>query len=416
MAQFQKRCEQQQQQQGEVLSTTSPAKQAVLARAEACQQLSDDAEHDTFTTVPPRQHHHNAYQKIATQLRDIAKTERLLTDMIPALTRFRRSKSSGWVTPGSSIDAVDDDRRDTDNNKDDDDGDNDHGSFTSGKAATTSISHDSVASSSGWRKGANAQTRLALAFVRLIKAIVVNSSVPVILFLDDLQWSKAAPLQILAELLKEPNLPGFMLLGACRENEVSLTGHLSVTLRELEAVGACITEITLNDSHEIDVYHMVHDTLMESTVNRKPNDQKHSQTLAEVNQESAEDGERPVDSVDLDCTKRLTNFVWKQTGRNFFSVQLLRKIQEQLGQPCACIKEGHKRIATEDVTFEMLKRRFPFTTALELIVQSIRGLPHDVQNMLKIASCFGAEFALRLIEELAETYDTADALKIASDH
>eukprot|EP00797_Seminavis_robusta_P030117 Sro621_g176700.2 (122) ;mRNA; r:11247-11612 len=42
----------------------------------------------------------------------------------------------------------------------------------------------------------------------------------------------------------------------------------------------------------------------------------------------------------------------------------------------------------------------------------IRGLPNDVQDVLKIASCFGAEFHSAVLEDLVD-FDATSALKIA---
>lgn len=253
----------------------------------------------------------------------------------------------------------------------------------------------SVGSADNWRNGANAQTRLALAFVRLIKAIA-SPAHPLVILLDDLQWIKAAPLEIVSELLKEPEMDGFMLLGTCRDNEVDATSYLSVRLRELEVLGVLITEIGLTNLDETAVTQMIRDQLAEfsgTSSSFVDNDEDHVDT-------------ENTRYFDAKFAAQMATFVWNQTrGNVFFTQLLLWRFQEQL-----------LALKVDKHNFDYLAQCFSFESARALLVQTIRGLPNDVQNMLKLASCFGAEFEHCLIEKLAEIYDTTEAMKIAKDY
>ena len=68
---------------------------------------------------------------------------------------------------------------------------------------------------------------------------------PLALFFDDLQWLDAATLDLLEDLLSNPDVQHLMLIGAYRDNEVK-SGH--PLMRKLEAIrqaGAKVREITL---------------------------------------------------------------------------------------------------------------------------------------------------------------------------
>ena len=56
---------------------------------------------------------------------------------------------------------------------------------------------------------------------------------PLALFLDDLQWLDAATLDLLEDLLTQPDVRHLLLIGAYRDNEVNATHPL---MRKLEAI------------------------------------------------------------------------------------------------------------------------------------------------------------------------------------
>src|ERR1700735_2782919 len=67
----------------------------------------------------------------------------------------------------------------------------------------------------------DAQGRFQLVFRRFIS--VFTREHPLALFLDDLQWLDAATLDLIEDLLTQPDLHHLMLIGAYRDNEVSPT-------------------------------------------------------------------------------------------------------------------------------------------------------------------------------------------------
>ncbi len=78
------------------------------------------------------------------------------------------------------------------------------------------------------------QARLALALQRFLRARA-DGEHPLVVFLDDLQWSDAGSLFLLEELLSGDPIPGLLLVGALRRDEVSSVGRLEASLQRLEA-------------------------------------------------------------------------------------------------------------------------------------------------------------------------------------
>ena len=56
---------------------------------------------------------------------------------------------------------------------------------------------------------------------------------PLVLFLDDLQWLDSATLDVLEDLLLQPDLKHLLLIGAYRDNEVD---HHHPLTRKLDAI------------------------------------------------------------------------------------------------------------------------------------------------------------------------------------
>ncbi len=78
----------------------------------------------------------------------------------------------------------------------------------------------------------DAQRRFQLVFRRFI-GVFARPEHPLALFLDDLQWLDAATLDLLEDLLTQPDVQHLLLIGAYRDNEVNATHPL---MRKLDAI------------------------------------------------------------------------------------------------------------------------------------------------------------------------------------
>jgi len=84
---------------------------------------------------------------------------------------------------------------------------------------------------------------------------------PLALFLDDLQWLDAASLDLIENLLTEPDLHQLMLIGAYRSNEVSSTHPLMHKLEAIRQSGAMVHEVVLAPLACDDLTRLVADSL-----------------------------------------------------------------------------------------------------------------------------------------------------------
>jgi serine/threonine protein kinase len=93
-----------------------------------------------------------------------------------------------------------------------------------------------------------AQSRFQLVFRRFI-AVFARPEHPLALFLDDLQWLDAATLDLLEDLLTQPDVQHLMLIGAYRDNEVS-SAHLCARRRGNVGLRSCQRAMVLGpESH-----------------------------------------------------------------------------------------------------------------------------------------------------------------------
>ena len=84
---------------------------------------------------------------------------------------------------------------------------------------------------------------------------------PLALFLDDLQWLDAATLDLLEDLLTQPDVQHLMLIGAYRDNEVNAAHPLMRKLEAIRKAGANVQEIVLAPLAREDLGQLIADAL-----------------------------------------------------------------------------------------------------------------------------------------------------------
>ena len=89
-----------------------------------------------------------------------------------------------------------------------------------------------------------AQNRFRIVFRRFI-GVFAQKEHPLVLFLDDLQWADSASLGLLEELVTHAEVRHLLVIGAYRDNEVSPSHPLLLTLDEARKAGARVSEIVL---------------------------------------------------------------------------------------------------------------------------------------------------------------------------
>ncbi len=105
-----------------------------------------------------------------------------------------------------------------------------------------------------------AQNRFNLLFQKFIQVFTTKEH-PLVIFLDDLQWADSASLKLMQLLMSESGSGSLLLIGAYRDNEVSTTHQLMLTLAEIRKVNATIHSITLAPLSKASLNQLLVDTL-----------------------------------------------------------------------------------------------------------------------------------------------------------
>jgi PAS domain S-box-containing protein len=207
--------------------------------------------------------------------------------------------------------------------------------------------------------GSAAQQRFNLIFQNFIE-VFATAEHPLVIFLDDLQWADSASLQLI-KLLMEGN--GYLLLlGAYRDNEVSIAHPLMLTIEELKQSPAMLQTITLAPLNFQDTNQLVADTLHCSIERAEP----------------------------------LSTLIDRKTqGNPFFTTQFLKSLQadgeitfNQAGYWECDIAHVQALSLTNDV--------------VELMVTQLQKLPIEAQEILKLAACISNQFDLETLAIVSE--------------
>ena len=105
---------------------------------------------------------------------------------------------------------------------------------------------------------ADAKARFQLVVRRLI-SVFARREHPLALFLDDLQWLDAATLDLLEDLVAQPDVQYLLLVGAYRDNEVDATHPLVRKLAAIRTTGATVQEIALAPLNHEDLAQLIAD-------------------------------------------------------------------------------------------------------------------------------------------------------------
>jgi predicted ATPase/class 3 adenylate cyclase len=207
---------------------------------------------------------------------------------------------------------------------------------------------------------AEAQNRFQIALLDFLRAVTAEQ--PLVIFIDDLQYSDASTLNLIGWIAAARDLPRLLLIGAYRSNEVDAGHPLRLALNEI-GQGRPIHELVVK-SLEIDaVQALLADALHADDADCRP--------LAEVLNERVQ-------------------------GNPFFLGEMLRALEQSSAiafSPAA----GRWRWDLDAV-----RRSELGTNVVEFVVGNLRKLPEPTQRALQLAACIGASFDLRLLATIAE--------------
>ena len=199
-----------------------------------------------------------------------------------------------------------------------------------------------------------AKYRFELVFQKLIQ-VFARAEHPLTIFLDDLQWVDSASLRLIRVLVTEGNQYLF-LIGAYRDNEVSVFHPLSLILEELTKIGVTINYISLTPLNISHINQLLIETL----------------------------------KCDREVTAPLARLILDTThGNPFFINESITTLQAE-----NLLKfERERQVWYWNLT-EIQLAQATHNNLTKLIVKKIQKLNDDTQQVLKLAACIGSSFEL----------------------
>jgi predicted ATPase/signal transduction histidine kinase/tRNA A-37 threonylcarbamoyl transferase component Bud32 len=199
------------------------------------------------------------------------------------------------------------------------------------------------------------QNRFQITFVNFIKVFARPES-PVIFFLDDMQWSDSASLQLLQNIILS-DINYFLLLGAYRDNEVNENHSLMIAINDIEKIMP-VTTIYLQPLSELQVKQIIDFTLKNNSLD----------------------------------TSSLANLVFrKSSGNPFFTNEILKSIYDK---EILSFNFKSNRWAWSQ---EKLENLDVSENVISLILEKFKQCSSDANELLRITSCLGSRFTLKTL-------------------
>jgi predicted ATPase/signal transduction histidine kinase/tRNA A-37 threonylcarbamoyl transferase component Bud32 len=217
-----------------------------------------------------------------------------------------------------------------------------------------------------------AQNRFNLVFQKFIRACCQPEH-PLVLFLDDLQWADSATFKLLELVMMDKETNSLFLIGAYRDNEVSPTHPLMMTLNKLREAQVSLNQIHLKPLTGPHVTQLIADSL-------------HREQAA---------------------VKALSKLVMRKTGGNpFFVNQFLHTLYEEN----LLTFQTSKVSKTSDISqhgwqwdIAQIKAMNITDNVVALMIGKLKKLPKSTQHILRLAACVGNRFDLNTLSVISET-------------
>ena len=264
------------------------------------------------------------------------------------------------------------------------------------------------------------QNRFNLVFRNFIRAFA-HEDHPLTIFLDDLQWADSATLHMLHSLLQDPEMGYLFLIGAYRDKEVNEVHPLTLVLEEIRKIGIQVKKVGLTPLKLKDVYRLLEETLnLEAQPDKKIDTwvsqaadsatrKAHKQSGPVLSGGTEASGGGNViqrmkvlnlagqDQVALPPAAEFAELVFKKTdGNPFFVNEFLKSLYND--------SLLNFDLETGDWRWDIHRIRAVGITddVVEFMADSVRKLDKLTQDTLKIASCLGNAFDLRMLSIVAE--------------
>jgi PAS domain S-box-containing protein len=220
-----------------------------------------------------------------------------------------------------------------------------------------------------------AQKRFNLVFQNFID-VFTQPEHPLGLFLDDLQWVDGASLQLIQRMMSSRESHYLYVIGAYRDNEVSETHPLKLTLAEIQLSGTEIEQIHLDPLPEPCIEQLLGETLHRN-------------------------GEEVTSLAKLVAEKT--------QGNPFFINQFLKSLYSENLLKFDSLR-GHWQW-----DLSQIKARNITDNVVEFMADKMQKLAEETRLLLKRAACIGNRFDLHTLASVAEEfpYEIARTLRPA---
>lgn len=206
------------------------------------------------------------------------------------------------------------------------------------------------------------ENRFLLVFERFVKTFATEGH-PLVLFLDDLQWTDSASLKLIQRLATDPEQRHMLIIGAYRSNEVDKSHPLATCIDDMAKASARISSISLGPLK-----------------------------LPHVNQLIAESLHHA-----LQTTEPLAKLCMEKTNGNpFFLNQFLLNLYREK----AIEFENQSQSWVWDLP--AIERSQGTENVAAFMANRIEKLPEETLNTLKLAACIGNQFDMKTLAIVCE--------------
>ncbi|OOG77137.1 AAA family ATPase [Algoriphagus sp. A40] len=208
---------------------------------------------------------------------------------------------------------------------------------------------------------AETQNRFLILFLNFVKVFATEEH-PLVIFLDDLQWSDIPTLNLINRLVTAQELSNLFLIGAFRDNAVDATHPLILTLEEIKKKRT-VGLLQLEPLSQEAVDQIIMDTLV----------------------------------CDHSRSEQLSNLLYKKTGGNpFFTIELLKDLHERK------VIFFNLNRGEWDWDLEAVRNVENSDSVVDFLVSNQHRLNEATQHILQLAACIGATFDLKTLSIIRE--------------
>ncbi|BAY10235.1 AAA family ATPase [Calothrix sp. NIES-2098] len=207
-----------------------------------------------------------------------------------------------------------------------------------------------------------AQNRFNLVFQNFIQ-VFSQKEHPLVIFLDDLQWTDSATLQLLQLIMTHANTQYLFLIGAYRDNEVSATHPAMLTVAEMNKQGLVVNHLSLSPLNFNQINEFIADILKTNCID----------------------------------TQKFAHLLWEKTqGNPFFIKEFIKSLYADK------LLKFDTNAGSWSWNLEQIINSSITDNVVELMTEKIQRLSESAQKVLQLAACIGNSFDLKTLAVINE--------------